>query len=216
MPYLTTEQIEQYKKTGYYGLASKNKSLFCKKCSKEITDDSKFCPWCGSQLDKTFKDKNERLKGISGWLLLPGLGLLFSIFYLLYSFFVDIFPLITNAELWAFLTTPASEVYSHLWKPTIFYESIVKLLILALTIGVFVLYVKHKKSFPGLYIILIILNLVFVSIDYYLVEELLNSNSAIKEYIDLDNTGLSQAVSAAFIWIPYTLVSKRVKNTFIN
>ena len=75
------------------------------------------------------------------------------------------------------------------------------------------LFFSKKKLFPKVYIGMILFTLVFIILDAFavkmiIVDEPVFDPETLKE--------LLQTVITALIWIPYMLISKRVKATFIN
>ena len=75
------------------------------------------------------------------------------------------------------------------------------------------LFFSKKKLFPKLYIGMLLFSLVFIVLDALAIKMVMPSEPV----FDPDTLKeLLRTVVASAIWIPYMLVSKRVKATFIN
>ena len=156
--------------------------------------------------------KEKDLEGLGGWLILVGLGIVVSplrIIALLFPTYSEIF---TNGS-WEVLTTPGTEAYNPLWGPIIIGEiSINGALAIAWLFITFLFFTK-KKAFPKWYIGILLFTLVFILIDALAIKsvmpnELIFDPETIKEF--------GRSLIVTLIWVPYMLVSKRVKATFIN
>lgn len=152
-------------------------------------------------------------KGLGGWLILPALGLIILPIRLLMIFYNDFLPIFQEGY-WQVLTTPGSGAYHHLWGPYIIFEIIGNAIFLIF--GIFLLYLFFSKSFrfPKLIIIFYVANLVFVVADFFMGDMIpavaaeKNDPEVIKE--------VARSIVGVLIWVPYFLVSKRVKNTFVK
>jgi len=149
-------------------------------------------------------------KGIGGWLILPLIGLFVALIRLPLLILKDLVPIFTEGH-WNALTTPGSHVYHPLWASLIIFESVGNIVFLIFAIILLVLFFRKSRLLPKLMISYLILNLMFVVGDFFFadlipaVAEHSNSQSA-KE--------LGRSIIGAVIWVPYFLVSKRVKQTF--
>jgi hypothetical protein len=128
------------------------------------------------------------------------------------SFYNDFLPMFREGY-WEVLTTPGSEAYHHLWAPLIISEIIGNSLFIIFDIVLIVLFFTKSYRFPILIIIFIATNLFFVAGDLVLVDLIPavaaeSGPESVKELI--------RSIITAAIWIPYFLVSKRVKNTFVK
>ena len=73
------------------------------------------------------------------------------------------------------------------------------------------LFLRKKRQLPVTYIIFLLYGVVFVGVDLWLANALMNLP------IDYDDTrSLIRAIVACCIWIPYFRVSERVKRTFVH
>jgi hypothetical protein len=150
--------------------------------------------------------------GLGGWLILPMLGLLLSpltVGFMLVSNFV---PLVTSGE-WRELTDPDGPAYHPLWGPLLGLEVAGNLFFIGYALILLALLFKKSHRFPMLYIAFQASNLVFVATDMIFS----NMIPAVAAQPDAETTKeLIRAIVGAAIWIPYMLVSKRVKNTFVK
>jgi hypothetical protein len=128
------------------------------------------------------------------------------------SFYNDFLPIFQEGY-WEVLTTPGSEAYHHLWAPLIISEIIGNSLFIIFDIVLIVLFFTKSNRFPILIIIFIATNLFFLAGDLVLTDLI----PAVAAESDPESvTELARSIIAAAIWIPYFLVSKRVKNTFVK
>ena len=148
--------------------------------------------------------------GLGGWLILVGLGLVFTPLRLL-SFIGQTFVPIFTEGSWELLTTPGSEVYHPLWGPLIVFELAVNGGFLLAGIGLLILFFMRSPVFPKAYIWVALLNLPLVLLDAWLTTRVLPD----QPMFDADTAReLGRSFVAVAIWVPYMLVSRRVRNTF--
>lgn len=151
-------------------------------------------------------------KSIGGWLILVGIGVVISPIRL-GIYFGNTFPPVFRDGTYELLSTPGTEIYHPLWIPLIWGEIIVNILILFASVYLIFLFFSKKKFFPKFYIFLSIFSFVFILIDAMLVKIVLPD----LPIFDADTTKeLARAIIQIMIWVPYMLISKRVKETFIN
>jgi hypothetical protein len=151
-------------------------------------------------------------RGIGGWLILPLLGLIFTPIRMVTQMVRDFFPVL-EPETWKALTTPGREAYHWLWAPTIVFELVTNLGLIGFTLVVLVLFVRTSRRVPKLMIALMLANIGIQGGDYVLVGLI----PALASQPDTHSTrDLVRAVLSGAIWIPYFLVSKRVRNTFVK
>jgi len=149
-------------------------------------------------------------KGLGGWLILIAIGLGVTMLRLVWFVVGMLVPIFTSGQ-WANLTTPGTADYHALWAPLLIFELCGNLLFVLMAGTLLVLFFRKSRLFPKVFIAYSLLNLAFVTGDYFLSDLIpavaaANDADAVKE--------VARAVVGAAIWIPYMLVSKRVKNTF--
>lgn len=152
-------------------------------------------------------------QGLGGWLILPALGLIIMPIRMLLLLHSDFLPIFTEGH-WEVLTTPGSEVYHHLWAPYLIFELVSNLAFIAFDLVLVYLFFTRSYRFPRLMIIYLLSNAIFVVGDFFLgdlipfIAEQPTDMETIKEVV--------RTVIGTCIWVPYFLVSKRVKNTFVK
>lgn len=153
-----------------------------------------------------------RPSGIGGWLILVAIGLILSPIRLLLTLAVDFLPLFTDGT-WEALTTTGSEVYHPLWAPIILGEVAGNIGFLGTGIALLVLFFMESRSFPTLFIAVAFINLAFIVGDALVVSVLVPDVPV----FDAETTReIARSLFAVAVWVPYMLVSKRVKNTFVR
>jgi hypothetical protein len=148
-------------------------------------------------------------EGLGGWLILVAFILLRAPIAVLVTLFRSVFPLLVH-DTWAALTTKGTEAYHPLWVPLIVSELIANFAFLALAFIVLVLFFRRERSFPRLVIILYSAHLVW-EVCLALVLRQIPATAEAGTSSLIDAIGLALACA---IWIPYFLVSKRVRATF--
>ncbi|MCE2997977.1 MAG: DUF3857 domain-containing protein [Cyclobacteriaceae bacterium] len=140
---------------------------------------------------------------IGGWLILPSIGLCITPLRITYDLVSDENLLSGNGWLSWF----QSKEYGY--ALFIFAEHIYNVVFLVISILTVILFFQRRTSLPKIIIII------------YIVSALLTIADNIAAY-DIDpNTKLgyrdiSQSIVGAAIWIPYFMMSQRVKRTFVN
>ncbi len=151
--------------------------------------------------------------GLGGWLVLVAIGRILGPLILLNAIY-QIFSVYFKSGMLTQLTDPDSNMYSALWKPMAFFELIGNVVLLGLSVLLIVLFFMKKKQFPIVYIGMMVLNVLIMLIDLIFIYQIQKALA-----LDLNITATSQliaAIATSGVWIPYMLVSKRVKNTFIR
>ena len=152
------------------------------------------------------------LKGLRGWLILVGFGVVVSPFGILATFNSNFLPIFYDGT-WEAMSTVGSEAYSPLLMSIIIVEIVYNLAMFAIYFYlIYLFFVKHYL-FPTFYIAIVAITLIFILLDAWLVSLILHDVSM----FDPDTTkDFSRAFITCIIWIPYMLVSKRVKATFVE
>jgi hypothetical protein len=156
--------------------------------------------------------EEKNLEGIGGWLILVAIGIVITpirIIMLVITTYSEIF----STGTWEALTTQGSEVYSPLWAPILIGEILINSGIILVWLYMAYLFFSKKKSFPKLYIGIAVFSLIFIIADAFAIKLVLPSEPV----FDPDTVKeLMRSLIMVVIWVPYMLVSKRVKTTFIN
>lgn len=151
-------------------------------------------------------------QGIGGWLILPLLGLIATPFRVGFLTLRDLLPAF-QPETWNVLTTPGSGFYHPLWAPMLIFEVTANCVVILFSIVLLWLFFKKSKRVP-----MLVITWYLVIIGAQIVDEILGGRIPAVAAAD-DGTSLrelARSVGTALIWIPYFLVSKRVKNTFVR
>ena len=150
------------------------------------------------------------LEGIGGWLTLVAIGIVFTpirIMVIIIATYGEIFS--TGA--WETLTTHGGEAYSPLWAPIIIGEILINCGLILVWLYMAYKFFTKSKDFPKWYIGIAVFSMVFIVADAFAIKLVLPNEpvfdpETIKE--------LMRSLIMVVIWVPYMLVSKRVKATF--
>ena len=145
--------------------------------------------------------------GLWGWLILPLIGLCLTPFLLAFSIYQLV--LILEPSTWNVLTTPGTSAYHPIYKVLIPAEMVVNFAMLGFTLLLVVLFFRKDPRLPKLMVAFYLINLVIIVGDTF-AASFIPSFSFDRDVI----RDVVRTVIAAVIWVPYFLVSQRVKNTF--
>lgn len=151
------------------------------------------------------------LAGLGGWLVLPLIGLVLTPMVVL----VQVVPALDvySGTQWQLLTTPGAAAYHPLWAPLLLADLCLSLSLLLLPPYVLLLMLLKRRSAPLAYILLLVGSLLAQG-------GILTGLAAIPSEEPLvaaaDWAGVVRSAIAAAIWIPYFLVSRRVRATFVR
>jgi len=149
---------------------------------------------------------------IGGWLILVAIGLIITPVRLIVFILTDLLTAF-SPENWHLLTTPGTEAYHPLWAPILIFELVGNFMFFLFSIIVAIYFFQRDKIAPKMIIIFLLSNLIFVAVDYFI-------GNLIPFVRDLNNTQstneLIRIVIGCLIWVPYFLMSKRVKGTFVH
>jgi transglutaminase-like putative cysteine protease len=164
-----------------------------------------------SGIPPVLPDESERrLSGLGGWLILPCIGLVIGPI-------VNSLQIIKSAAVfapdsWHNLTDPSGTAYNSLWAPVLISELLVNLTLIVFAILLLALFFQRRWMFPKLFIAFMLFAAIMATLDH-LATHLIPA--AARESAVFDRA-LAQNYLGCFVWIPYMLVSKRVKATFIK
>ena len=150
--------------------------------------------------------------GLGGWLILVGIGIVLSPLRLL-SELGQIYGPMFNDGTYEYVTTPGTDAYHSFWTPYIWGGLIGNCVVLLVSIYAIFLFFNKKSLFPKLYIWVVCGSLVFVLIEASLVRVVM-PDEPIFDPETLQS--ILQQVVGIVIWVPYMLLSKRVKVTFVH
>ncbi len=204
----------------------------CPQCASEIEPGAVVCVQCGAptlvdsqkariaeggapggdsvsvapaSFQPTLLDSDRHLEGISGWLILVAIGLVFSPLLILGRTLATNVPLFANVHYHEFLEAhPALE-------GLILFEIATNLIFVAFLLALNFLFFTKKRAFPTYMILYLALQLVIIVGDAMAAHAILPSAHTAESTM-----AVARSLVAACIWIPYLLVSRRVKVTFVQ
>ena len=148
--------------------------------------------------------------GLRGWLILIGIGVLFSPL-MLARHLLDIIRNVFLSDAWSATTTAGSPAYHRLWAPFISAEVVVTVLSLIVVIVMVPMFFSKKKIFPKVYIWLHVFTLIFVVADAFALQ-MIRPDLPIFDPATAKEVG--RCVFTVCVWVPYMMVSTRVASTF--
>lgn len=148
-------------------------------------------------------------------MILVGIDVVISPFILLAELSKVYLPMFNDGT-WEALTTLTSESYNSSFlfllaglAGEMFFNS---LMILA-SLYLIYLFFSKKSFFPKLYIWILVFSLIFIPLDAILASSIFPNI----EVFDAETMKeIGRTVIVSLVWIPYMLISKRVKATFVN
>jgi hypothetical protein len=154
---------------------------------------------------------DQRHVGLGGWLVLPAFGLFARPIRVL--FFMGSNWTVYSSESWHSLTDPSGGAYHGLWAPLLIFELLVNLTLMSFPVFLIILFFQRRRTFPPLFVMYLLFAVITITLDHFELQMIpavvgQNSSSVSRE--------LAQSYIACAIWIPYMLVSKRVKATFVR
>lgn len=148
-------------------------------------------------------------KGLGGWLILPMIGLVLSPVRMAIQFFTDLMPAF-KSDVWHRINDTSLPGHQPMLPTLIVVETAVNAVMFAFTLALIWYFFRKSRLAPRLYIAWLVLLVVIQVVDTAMV-------SSVGMPIDKESArDLIRSVITAGIWIPYFLVSKRVKNTFVE
>lgn len=157
-------------------------------------------------------NEEKKLEGLGGWLILIGLGIVFSplkIIALVFSTYSEIF----SNDAWEVLTKPGTDAYNPLWGPILIGEILINTILVVAWVFIAFLFFTKKKVFPKWFIGILLFTLIFILIDALAIKLVLPNEPIFDEETAKE---FVRTLIISLIWIPYILISKRVKATFIK
>ncbi|WP_083749081.1 DUF3857 domain-containing protein [Pelomonas sp. KK5] len=149
-------------------------------------------------------------RGLGGWLVLPGFGLIVAAVRTPWEGFRDLD--VYGLARWTALTMPGGAEYHPMWAPTLLLELGNVIVASIGAILLLILFFTRRSSFPRLMIGFLWLSCLVNAIDLGamwavpVAQKLLPQHSAL----------LVRALLSAAVWTAYLLRSKRVANTFVE
>ena len=157
-------------------------------------------------------ENNDKLQGLGGWLILVGIGVVLSPIRLLYTYVPAYVPIFEDGT-WEALTSNGSELYDPLWAPFLIGEIFFNSIILVASVYLIYLFFSKHHLFPKVYIGIVVVSLILIPLDAWVITIILPTEPM---FVPETTKELVQTSITALIWIPYMLISKRVKATFVE
>ncbi|WP_314384556.1 DUF2569 domain-containing protein [Pseudomonas brenneri] len=156
-------------------------------------------------------NEKDRLNGLKGWLLLVMVGLFISPLRIIYEVFPAYYSFFMTEGVFEYVTTPGTEGYLPYFLTFLVSEMLFNtLLVLAYAYLLYLFFIK-SYLFPQLFIVVIFASVIFIPLDAWL-------GSFFDSSISIDNPEIKKemigSLISACIWVPYMVVSKRVRATF--
>jgi hypothetical protein len=156
--------------------------------------------------------KSDGPKGLGGWLILVGLGVVISPLRIFFEGASIFGPLLRDNVLQD-VADPNSSSYVAYLAEFIYLEMFFNVIFGIWAILNLVWFFSQSTRFPAAFRYFLLANLVFLVGDTFLSTNFMPSNEA---FDAATVKSIMQSAIATAIWVPYTIVSKRVKNTFVN
>jgi len=156
--------------------------------------------------------EEKSMEGLGGWLIPVGIGIAISPLRII-TMVAPIYSELFSTGSWEILTTPGSEAYNSLWAPILIGEILINAAFVLTWLYIAFLFFSKKAAFPKWYISILLCTLAFILMDAFSIKAVMPSEPVFDP--DTIKT-LSQTLISIIIWVPYMLVSKRVKATFIK
>ncbi|MGH8601258.1 MAG: DUF2569 domain-containing protein [Gammaproteobacteria bacterium] len=151
--------------------------------------------------------------GIGGWLILVVIGLIYSPIQIAYFLMMELWPIFTDGT-WSVLTTSGTEAYHPLWAPLLVFEVIGNLGSIALALATLWFMFKRSRRTPAVAIAWLLWTAAFVIADFIGADMI---PAVASQQVDPDTVKqLVRSIVSVCIWVPYFMVSKRVKATFVQ
>lgn len=157
--------------------------------------------------------RNEPPLKIGGVLILVAIGLILSLVQNLGHFLGNLAPF-RQVQVWERLTTPGTTAYHPNWKPVLLFELLSSSAILGLNAVALALFFRKQRVFPKFIVIVIPIIFIITLLGYYL-SGLIPAVAESPDY-SKETSALIVRFVALHVWIPYFLLSERVKKTFVG
>ena len=156
--------------------------------------------------------RDAELEGLGGWLIPVGIGVVLAPIIMvgrLGQMYSEMF----SSGAWEALTTPGTQVYHPLWEQILIVEIGVNSAIGIAWLFIAVLFFTKSGRFPNWYIGVLIVTPVLILVDAIGIKSVVPN----EPIFDPDTVKeLGRSVVLALVWVPYMLMSRRVKETFVN
>lgn len=157
-----------------------------------------------------FDDDPNYLKGLGGWLIVVAIGIVLNPIFISYQLSQGLFPMFFDGTL-AIMSDPSSEYYIEGFAGLFYLELSLNIILLLAELTLLFLFFYKHKMFPTAFIAVVIATPIVMLIHAIAISQVIPG----VDIFDAETTFyLVRSVFYAAIWIPYMLVSERVKKTF--
>lgn len=199
-------------------------SIQCPQCASALEGATAVCAQCGNSaaalapartaeyippafrapalFASAIEESNDPYEGIGGWLCLTAISLVFSPFLYLIRFVKTYLPVFTNARMQPFLQN------NQALHALLLFEAVTNIILIVVLVWLNYLFFNKKRSFPTFMILFLVLACVIQSVDHFAAIAVIQKSLSILMLV--------RVFMGAAIWIPYFLVSRRVKVTFVH
>jgi transglutaminase-like putative cysteine protease len=153
---------------------------------------------------------DSNLAGLGGWLILVGIGVTLRPLLLIIQGCTAMNASF-HQDTWDAMTTPGNAGYQSALGPLIVTEVIGNLILIVGSVLMLILFYGRKHLFPATAIALMSFSVLFLSFDDWASHHLIKIAATAGK---APPPQAAQAIVQAAIWIPYMLISRRVKATF--
>lgn len=150
--------------------------------------------------------------GLGGWLVLVCLGLIVAPIRDIVALLTTYGPLM-SIDIWEGFFTAGSDIYNPKLGIFVGAEMIINLLLILVDGIALVFFFQRRTIFPKLFIGYLVAKALFLIVDTIVVSHLFPSEEA---FDPETRKAIGQSLFGIIIWVPYMLVSKRVRATFIH
>jgi len=156
------------------------------------------------------------LAGLGGWLILVGIQTVARPFLAMFTVGSSVLPFIQNAGLWQHFTSPGGSFYSPLWLPVFLFEMTANTALIVFGLLAVILYFSRRRQFPSVMIAIMAAMAAVVLIDAAAIACIPKAGlpEDMQKELVRGQTETGRAIITAMIWIPYFLISRRVRATF--
>ena len=158
------------------------------------------------------KGLQKSIPHLGGWLIVVGIGLFAAPLRICVQALGAFLPLFQD-NTWASISTPGIATYRPILASMIVIELTLNVALILASIVLIVLFFSKRRIFPKLFIWVTLGSLGIIVLD------------AVAMYILMPERGLlsadtsheiARSLLVALVWVPYMMVSRRVRATFVN
>lgn len=155
---------------------------------------------------------NNELNGLGGWLILVGIRIVIAPIRMLATLIPTYIPIFQKGT-WKALTTVGSDSYTPYFGSLIIGEIAFNAVLMAASIYLIYLFFSKHYFFPKLFIGIVASSLAFILTDAWIATFIFPG----EPIFDPDTTKeFTRSLIYCLVWIPYMLISKRVRATFVK